>query len=149
MSLSFPRLLASQEGVRHNTTIDTLVITQESHLKWSLAFGDVIICSNEISSIVCDSISFTLLVSRTSKDAIVFSFQDEDPNVFISRLSSFVEKTADDGFCRIYKVKELGLIQSNPIEETVFDTFAKVANTYVDLASNIFLYLFCRETCWC
>lgn len=137
MSSSFPRVLATQEGVRHNAKLDTLVVVQETYLKWSFIFGDTIIRSNEISSIICDSISFNLLVSRTSRDTVVFSFQDEDPNTFICRMNNFVEKTTDDGFCKVYKVKELSLVQSDSIEETVFDTFAKVANVYVGLAKRL------------
>lgn len=148
MPLSFPRILATQEGVRRSTTLDTLVVTQESHFKWSFAFGNTTIYNDEISSIACDSIAFTLSISRTNKDVVVFSFRDDDPNTFISRLDGFVERTADDGFCKTYKARELNLIHSNPIEETVFDTFAKVANTYVDIASNPLLYLLFRETCW-
>ena len=135
--MSFPRAIATQEGVRRGAIVDTLAVIQESHLKWAFTFGDTIIHSNEISSIVCDAISLTLLISRTDEDALVLSFRDDDPATFISRLGDFVEKTADDGFCRVYKVRELTLVQSNPIEETVFDAFAKVANVYVSFAKKL------------
>lgn len=133
--------VAEQANVRLASQLDTLSIVLVAG-RYSINYGSgTSVALSEVAGIVTDSISATLLITRSENcESLVFTFREGDPDDFIGILAQrqVVKKTTDDGYCRMYR---LGSTESTTemfqSDETIFDVFAKVTHAYTGLAKKV------------
>lgn len=135
------KVVSEQANVRLASHLDTLSIVLVAG-RYSINYGsDTSIALAEVAGIVTDSISATLLITRSeSREPLVFTFREGDPDDFIGALAQrqAVKKTTDDGYCRMYRVSSVqSVTDADHGNETVFDMFAKITHAYTGLAKKV------------